>query len=152
MKEISGHTRLFGILADPIHHVKTPQRMNEHFARLGFDGVCVPFHARPRAAVQVVQGLRQLQNLGGFIVTMPHKTAILDLVDEATPVARKIGAANVVRRDADGRLTAHMLDGEGFVGGLIEPAWTRRARAPTWPAPAAQAPSASRWRRPAWRG
>ena len=35
-------------------------------------------------------------------------------------MARKIGAANVVRRDADGRLTAHMLDGEGFVGGLIE--------------------------------
>ena len=120
MKEISGHTRLFGILADPIHHVKTPQRMNEHFARLGFDGVCVPFHARPAELAQVVQGLRQLQNLGGFIVTMPHKTAILDLVDEATPVARKIGAANVVRRDADGRLTAHMLDGEGFVGGLIE--------------------------------
>ena len=120
MKEISGHTRLFGILADPIHHVKTPQRMNEHFARLGFDGVCVPFHARPAELAQVVQGLRLLQNLGGFIVTMPHKTAILDLVDEATPVARKIGAANVVRRDADGRLTAHMLDGEGFVGGLIE--------------------------------
>lgn len=120
MKEISGHTRLFGILADPIHHVKTPQRMNEHFARLGFDGVCVPFHARPAELAQVVQGLRQLRNLGGFIVTMPHKTAILDLVDEATPVARKIGAANVVRRDADGRLTAHMLDGEGFVGGLIE--------------------------------
>ena len=79
----------------------------------------MPFHARPAELAQVV-GLRQLQNLGGFIVTMPHKTAILDLVDEATPVARKIGAANVVRRDADGRLTAHMLDGEGFVGGLIE--------------------------------
>ena len=47
MKEISGNTRLFGILADPIYHVKTPQRMNEHFARIGFDGVCVPFHARP---------------------------------------------------------------------------------------------------------
>lgn len=77
MKEISGHTRLFGILADPIHHVKTPQRMNEHFARLGFDGVCVPFHARPAELAQVVQGLRLLQNLGGFIVTMPHKTAIL---------------------------------------------------------------------------
>ena len=90
MKEISGHTRLFGILADPIHHVKTPQRMNEHFARLGFDGVCVrAVHARPAELAQVVQGLRLLQNLGGFIVTMPHKTAILDLVDEATPVARK---------------------------------------------------------------
>ena len=118
MKEISGNTRLFGILADPIHHVKTPQRMNEHFARIGYDGVCVPFHARPDDLAAVVEGLRRLENLGGVIVTIPHKTAILDLVDEATPVARKIGAANVVRREADGRLVAHMLDGEGFVRGL----------------------------------
>ena len=118
MKEISGNTRLFGILADPIYHVKTPQRMNEHFARIGFDGVCVPFHARPDNLAEVVAGLRRLENLGGLIVTMPHKAAILALADEATPVARKIGAANVVRREADGRLVAHMLDGEGFVRGL----------------------------------
>ena len=118
MKEITGTTRLFGILADPIHHVKTPQRMNEHFAAIGFDGVCVPFHARPDNLAEVVAGLRRLENLGGVIVTVPHKTAILDLVDDATPVARKIGAANVVRREADGKLVAHMLDGEGFVRGL----------------------------------
>ncbi|MGV2863176.1 shikimate dehydrogenase family protein [Achromobacter sp. AGC39] len=118
MKEITGNTRLFGILADPIHHVKTPQRMNELFAQLGYDGVCVPFHTRPDNLPAVVEGLRRLENLGGVIVTMPHKTAILDLVDDVTPVARKIGAANVVRRDADGKLTAHMLDGEGFVRGL----------------------------------
>lgn len=118
MKEISGNTRLFGILADPIYHVKTPQRMNEHFARIGFDGVCVPFHARPDNLAEVVAGLRRLENLGGLIVTMPHKAAILALADDATPVARKIGAANVVRREADGRLVAHMLDGEGFVRGL----------------------------------
>lgn len=118
MKEISGNTRLFGILADPIYHVKTPQRLNEHFARIGFDGVCVPFHARPDNLAEVVAGLRRLENLGGLIITMPHKAAILALADEATPVARKIGAANVVRREADGRLVAHMLDGEGFVRGL----------------------------------
>ncbi|HEY9270471.1 shikimate dehydrogenase, partial [Achromobacter sp.] len=82
------------------------------------DGVCVPFHTRPDNLAAVVEGLRRLENLGGVIVTMPHKTAILDLVDDVTPVARKIGAANVVRRDADGKLTAHMLDGEGFVRGL----------------------------------
>lgn len=118
MKEISGNTRLFGILADPICHVKTPQRMNAHFARIGFDGVCVPFHARADNLAEAVAGLRRLENLGGLIVTMPHKAAILALVDEVMPVARKIGAANVVRREADGRLVAHMLDGEGFVRGL----------------------------------
>lgn len=118
MKEISGTTRLFGILADPIHHVQTPQRVNELFSRIGYDGVLVPFHARPENLAAVVAGLRRLENLGGVIVTVPHKTAILALCDEASDATRKIGAANVVRREADGRLVAHMLDGEGFVRGL----------------------------------
>ena len=120
MKEITGNTRLFGIIADPIYHVKTPQRMNEHFARIGFDGVCVPFHVRPEGLAAALAGFRTMPNLGGIIVTMPHKSAVLDLVDEVSPVARKIGAANVIRRNADGSLYAHMLDGEGFVRGLHE--------------------------------
>ncbi|KAA0893023.1 shikimate dehydrogenase [Pusillimonas sp. ANT_WB101] len=118
MKEITGETKLFGILADPIHHVKTPQRMNEHFVRAGYDGVLVPFHARSDNLASVVNGLKRLENLVGLIVTVPHKTAILGLCDDASDVAKKIGAANIVRREADGRLTAHMLDGEGFVRGL----------------------------------
>lgn len=119
VKEITGTTRLYGILADPIHHVKTPQRLNEYFAQIGHDGVCVPFHVTPDTLATVVAGLRQLRNLGGFIVTVPHKTAILQLADEASDATTLIGAANVVRREPDGRLVADMLDGEGFVRGVL---------------------------------
>lgn len=118
MREITGTTRLFGILADPIHHVKTPQRLNELFASTGYDGVCVPLHAKADKLAGVLDGLRAMENLGGVIVTVPHKTAVLALADDATPEARLIGAANVLRREPDGRLVAHMLDGEGFVRGL----------------------------------
>ena len=53
MQEITGHTRLFGIVADPIYHVKTPQRMNEHFARIGFDGVPArPLEGAGEAAIE----------------------------------------------------------------------------------------------------
>lgn len=120
MNEITGTTKLFGILADPIHHVKTPQRMNAHFEQLGYDGVLVPLHVRPAQLRSAFEGLRQLENLGGLIVTVPHKSAILALCDDASDVARQIGAANVVRREPSGRMVAHMLDGEGFVGGLRE--------------------------------
>jgi shikimate dehydrogenase len=119
MREITGVTRLFGILADPVHHVQTPQRMNEHFAKLGYDGVLVPFHARPEDLATVVAALRRLENLRGVVVTVPHKSAILSLCDHASEARRLIGAANVVRREADGTLTAQMLDGEGFVRGLL---------------------------------
>lgn len=44
MHQITGNTRIFGILADPIQHVKTPQGINQHFAAEAFDGVMVPIH------------------------------------------------------------------------------------------------------------
>lgn len=123
---ITGTTRIFAILADPIHHVKTPQGINRLFDARAFDGVLVPVHVAPGDLATVVQGLRRMNNLGGFVVTVPHKTAIPALCDELTPAAARIGAVNVVRRTADGRLVGGILDGEGFVAGLrsvgIEPA------------------------------
>ncbi|WP_029003271.1 shikimate dehydrogenase family protein [Azorhizobium doebereinerae] len=126
MNEITGHTRLFGILADPIHHVRTPQALNALMQARGYDGVLVPLHVAPDDLATAIAGLRRLRNLGGLIVTVPHKTAILDLCDEVTDNARRIGAVNTVRRMPDGRLVGEMLDGKGFVAGLrkagIEPA------------------------------
>ena len=39
MQPISGNTKVFGILADPIHHVKTPQAINRLFESSGFDEI-----------------------------------------------------------------------------------------------------------------
>jgi shikimate dehydrogenase len=126
MMNITGHTRIFGILADPIHHVKTPQGINHLLQACAFDGIMVPIHVRSEDLADMVQGLRRMNNLDGFVVTVPHKTAMPALCDELTPAAARIGAVNVVRRTADGRLVGGMLDGEGFVTGLrsagIEPA------------------------------
>ena len=126
MTEITGHTRIFGIVADPIHHVKTPQGINHLLDARKFDGVMVPIHVDPEGLGAMVEGLRRMNNLGGFVVTVPHKTAMPPLCDELTPAAQRIGAVNVVRRTAGGRLVGGMLDGEGFVAGLrsagIEPA------------------------------
>ncbi|MFG1374641.1 shikimate dehydrogenase [Xanthobacter oligotrophicus] len=118
-REITGLTRVYGILADPIHHVKTPQMLNALMAREGRDGVMVPFHVASDDLATLVAGLKAMKSLGGFVVTVPHKTAIVDLCDAVSDSARRIGAVNTVRREADGRLIGEMLDGKGFVGGLL---------------------------------
>ncbi|MCG5236253.1 shikimate dehydrogenase family protein [Xanthobacter oligotrophicus] len=118
-REITGLTRVYGILADPIHHVKTPQMLNALMAREGRDGVMVPFQVAPDDLATLVAGLKTMKSLGGFVVTVPHKTAIVDLCDAVSDSARRIGAVNTVRREADGRLIGEMLDGKGFVGGLL---------------------------------
>ncbi|MQT72284.1 shikimate dehydrogenase, partial [Pseudomonas sp. FSL R10-0071] len=86
--QISGTTRVFAILADPIHHVQTPQAMNRLFSSMGLDQVLVPFHVSPSDLERVVNGLRGIKSLDGFIVTVPHKTAIVDLCDSVSEAAR----------------------------------------------------------------
>jgi shikimate dehydrogenase len=129
MMEITGNTRLYGIVADPVSQVKTPQTMRKVFDKRGTDGVLVPMHVAPEGLPAFVQALRGVLNFGGMIATVPHKTAMVDLCDDITPAARLVGAVNIVRRNADGSLSGDILDGQGFLAGLrqhgIEPSGMR---------------------------
>lgn len=118
MTEITGRTRIWGILADPIHHVKTPQGLNAVMRERGVDGVLIPIHVAAADFATLVNGLRTMRNLKGFIVTVPHKTAMVALCDEVSEAARAIGAVNAIRREPDGRFIGEILDGAGFVAGL----------------------------------
>jgi shikimate dehydrogenase len=126
MSDVTGYTRIWGILADPIHHVRTPQVLNARMRARGVDGIMVPMHVGAGDLAVFVAGLRIMQNLHGLIVTVPHKSAMAGLCDEVSESGRQCGAVNAVRRLSDGRLCGTMLDGEGFVAGLraggIDPA------------------------------
>ncbi len=93
------------------------------------DVVLVPVHVVPDQLTNAINGLRHAENLAGFAVTVPHKSAVLGLCDEVSARAQAVGAVNVVRREAGGRLVGDILDGVGFVAGLrhsgIEPGGMR---------------------------
>lgn len=128
VEPISGVTRLIGVVADPVAHVKTPQALNALFARRGIDAVAVPMHVDSAGLVAFMTGLRGLRNLDGLVVTVPHKVAVADLCDTLSEDASLAGAANVVRWTADGRLAGALFDGLGFVAGLVAQGHDPRGR------------------------
>lgn len=55
--------------------------------------------------------------IGGLMVTMPHKAAVIDVLDELTDSARALGAVNSIYWSGD-QLVGHNTDGEGLVRSL----------------------------------
>jgi shikimate dehydrogenase len=115
---LSGRTRIFAILGDPIAQAGSPALFNAEFRRRGLPCVLVPMHVRPRDLEAAFRGLWTIGNLDGLVLTVPHKIDALRLVDEVGPAAERMGAVNAVRRLPDGRLTGENFDGAGFIGGM----------------------------------
>ncbi len=116
--DVSGETRLYGIVGDPIAQVRSPAAFNAHFAKLGLDAVFLPFHVRADGLAAAMEGFRSLRNLDGLVITVPHKFAFAELADELGDGARLVGAINALRRTADDRWIGELFDGIGFVEGL----------------------------------
>lgn len=126
---IDGRTRVVVILAYPTHHVRTPAFFNARAAALGLNAVLVPWQVSPEQLPEALEGLRQVENLAGVIVTVPHKQRMAQLCDALEGIAADLEVCNVARRTADGRFVGRMYDGVGFVAGLcgqgIDPAGKR---------------------------
>jgi shikimate dehydrogenase len=116
--EIDGTTRVFAILGDPIHLVRSPGVFNGMFSRAGINAVMVAVRVPAGELAKAWSGLRSLASIEGVIVTMPHKVEALGLVDHVGDNARLVGAINAARRNADGSWSGDMFDGEGCVTGL----------------------------------
>ncbi|GAA3537501.1 shikimate dehydrogenase [Amycolatopsis ultiminotia] len=125
---ISGTTRLYVVLGDPVAQVQSPALLNPIFAKLDLDAVLVPVHAKPECLEQVVAGLQCIGNLDGIFATVPHKAALAGLADRAGRMVEITGSANALRREADGSWYAENFDGTGFVAGLTEAGHDPKAR------------------------
>ena len=116
ISEITGQTRLTGLLGSPVSHSKSPLMHNEAYRLLGLDYVYLCFDV-PENNLQVAfEGLKKL-NVAGFNCTMPDKTLMSKLVDELSPAAKIIGAVNTVVND-NGKFVGHNTDGTGYIRSL----------------------------------
>ncbi|MFM9860452.1 shikimate dehydrogenase [Pseudoxanthobacter sp. M-2] len=117
-RRITGRTKVFLLLADPVAHVVGTAVINGHFAGAGVDFSASPAHVPADDLPTMLAAARIMRNLVGLGITIPHKIAILPLLDAVTDRGRAVGAVNFVRREGDGRLVGDNIDGIGFVAGL----------------------------------
>jgi len=116
---IDGHTRLAFLLGYPVSHSASPAMHRAAFLATGVNAAYLPWALTPAHLSAAVAGLRSMENLLGANVTVPHKGAIVPLLDALTPEAEAIGAVNTVI-PRSGRLIGDNTDGAGFLLALHE--------------------------------
>ena len=112
---LTGATRLYIIIGDPIAQVKSPGGMTAGFAARGHDAIMVPVQVKPDDLADCLSLASRLGNLDGIIATIPHKFSCLSYCKTLTDRARIITSVNMMRRNADGSWHGDMSDGYGFM-------------------------------------
>ena len=112
---VSGSTRLFAILGDPIEQVRSPEMVTAQLVARGADAVLVPMHVTAADLDGVVASLKRIRNFGGLVFTIPHKAAALRHCDALGPQGIAVGAVNALARRPDGSWVGEMFDGLGCV-------------------------------------
>jgi shikimate dehydrogenase len=109
---VGGSTRMVGIIGWPVSHSLSPAIHNAAFAALGLDWVYVPLPVHPLQLLAAISGIRAM-GFAGANVTMPHKAAAADLVDDLSEDARRLHAVNTIVCNGD-RLRGENTDAPGF--------------------------------------
>ena len=107
---------MFCVLGHPVVQSVSPAMHNAALAQMGLDGVYVAFDVTPEGLADAVRGLQAL-GIGGINCTIPHKEALLPLMDELSEEAAFIGAVNTIVF-SEGRRIGHNTDAPGFLASL----------------------------------
>ena len=111
--EISARSSLCLIIGDPVSHSLSPAMHNAAYAAIGVPFVMAGAHVRAEELREAIKGMRAL-SIRGLAVTMPHKVAIMELLDEVDPIAATIGAVNTVVNE-NGKLIGYNTDWLGIL-------------------------------------
>lgn len=112
-----GHqTELCAVLLHPAAHTRSPAMQNAAFRALGLDARFLAFDVAPERLADALRGARAL-GFRQLAISIPHKEAVMEHLDDITPTARAIGAVNTVTREGE-RLVGTNTDWLGLVRAL----------------------------------
>ena len=125
---VSGKARLAGVLGWPVSHSRSPRLHGFWLENLGIDGAYLPLAVAPEHLDCVIRALPRM-GFRGANVTVPHKEAVMRLVDHLDPLAGRIGAVNTLVVRDDGSLEGRNTDAYGFLENLRQgcPEWMPRS-------------------------
>jgi shikimate dehydrogenase len=115
---MSGRTTLIAHVGYPTSSFKAPMIYNPYFRDIGVDARVVPMGVKPEDFAAAFPVIFRMTNVTGALITMPHKVAVVEMLDEVSTAVKIAGSCNAVARRKDGKLVGDMFDGEGFVRGL----------------------------------
>ena len=101
----------YGLIGHPLKHSQSRFYFNEKFEYLGLD--CLYQHFDIKSLDELHDIMAKYPDLCGFNVTIPYKESIIPLLDETDPVAKEVGAVNVVTL-TNGKLKGYNSDIYGF--------------------------------------
>lgn len=116
--KLDSSTQLAGVLGYPVRHSLSPAMHNAAFRSLGLNWVYLAFEVPPDLLPQAIAGMRGL-GIQGLNLTIPHKEAVIPLLNGLTDAAEQIGAVNTLFWDG-GRLLGDNTDAEGFLRAVRE--------------------------------
>lgn len=108
------------VIGDPISHSKSPLIHKFWLDALGIAGDYRRAHIKPDALAAYIEQRRSDPDWRGCNVTIPHKLAVMDLVDDPGDIRGTIGAMNTIIRQKDGALIGTNTDAAGFYAPLAE--------------------------------
>ena len=105
-----------GLIGYPLSHSLSPKLHEAAFAALAIHGEYLLYPVAPGAIGGLAELARHMHDgeIDGLNVTIPHKQAIIPLLDELTPSAKAIGAVNTLYLN-NGKLIGHNTDAPGFL-------------------------------------
>ncbi|HUJ84462.1 MAG TPA: shikimate dehydrogenase [Candidatus Acidoferrales bacterium] len=115
---VSGKTKVFGVIGDPVEHSLSPVMQNAAFASTKIDSTFLAFNVKSSDVGKAMVGVRAL-GIQGLNVTMPHKASVISFLDEVDSVAKALKAVNTVKNE-NGKLLGFNTDGVGALSAFRE--------------------------------
>jgi shikimate dehydrogenase len=113
---VDGRTTICAVIGNPVEHSLSPAIHNAAFAASGINWAYVAFHViNLEKAIEGIRGL----GIRGVSVTIPHKVAVIPLLDFIDDIARTIGSINTIV-NTSGQLAGYNSDGTGALKALCD--------------------------------